>query len=139
MSRAVRCALSILLVAGLLAGCAGAVRDESLRVRLYNYSAAIRWNDIPTAIGYLDPIVLAEKPPSAATLERWAQVQVTRYFEGPQSTDAQGNFRQSVQVEIVDSATQSVRTIIDRQVWRYDEQAQTWWLTSGLPDLDAAQ
>jgi hypothetical protein len=32
-----------------------------------------------------------------------------------------------------------VRTIIDRQVWRYDEVARTWWLTTGLPDLDAAR
>ena len=137
MSRASGRAIWFLLAIGLLAGCTSAVRDESLRVALYNYSAAIRWNEIGQAASYVDPLLLAEKPFTEADRERWAQIQVTRYFEGPQSQDPQGNFRQTVQVEVVDRATQSVRTVVDRQVWRFDEAAGRWWLTTGLPDLEA--
>ena len=65
-----------------------------------------------------------------------AQVQVSRYLEGPGSFDAQGRFLQTVQIEIIDRSSQSVRTIVDQQVWRHDPEALTWWLESGLPELD---
>jgi hypothetical protein len=139
MSKAWTTAIWMLLAIGVLGGCATAVRDESLRVNLYNYSAAIRWNEIAQAAGFVDPLVLAEKPFTDADRARWAQVQVTRYYEGLQSTDPDGNYRQTVQVEIVDRATQSVRTVVDRQIWRYDPVAKTWWLMTGLPNLDAVQ
>lgn len=127
----------ILLAAGLvtLAACATATRSESLRVRLYNYAAAIRWNDIDQAVGYVDPALLAAKPFTDADRERWQKVQVSRYFEGPQGSDGQGRVLQTVQIELIDRATQSVRTIVDHQRWRYDETAKTWWLESGLPQL----
>ncbi len=139
MIRTLRHAIWVLLALVVLAGCATAVRDESLRVNLYNYSAAIRWNEIGQAAGFLDPALAETQPFTAADRDRWAQVQVTRYVEGPQSIDADGNVRQTVQVEIADRASQSVRTIIDRQVWRYDAVAKTWWLTTGLPNLDEAR
>lgn len=118
-----------------MAACASATKNESLRVRLYNYAAAIRWNEIDQAAAYVDPAVLAEKPFTAEQRERWKQVQVSRYYEAPQSTDGEGRVLQTVQIELIDRSTQTVRTIVDRQRWRYDETAKTWWLESGLPQL----
>ena len=118
-----------------MAACASATKNESLRVRLYNYAAAIRWNEIDQAAAYVDPAVLAEKPFTAEQRERWKQVQVSRYYEAPQSTDGEGRVLQTVQIELIDRSTQTVRTIVDRQRWRYDETAKTWWLESGLPLL----
>ncbi len=127
----------VLLAATALAigACASATKNESLRVRLYNYAAAIRWNEIDQAAAYVDPAVLAEKPFTAEQRERWKQVQVSRYYEAPQSTDGEGRVLQTVQIELIDRSTQTVRTIVDRQRWRYDETAKTWWLESGLPQL----
>ena len=127
----------VLLAALALAigACASATKNESLRVRLYNYAAAIRWNEIDQAAAYVDPAVLAEKPFTAEQRERWKQVQVSRYYEAPQSTDGEGRVLQTVQIELIDRSTQTVRTIVDRQRWRYDETAKTWWLESGLPQL----
>lgn len=127
--------IALTLLAGMLLACASATRNESLRVRLYNYAAAIRWNEIEQAAAYVDPAVLAERPFTAEQRERWKQVQVSRYFEGPQGSDAQGRITQTVQIELIDRGTQSVRTLVDRQVWRFDETAKTWWLESGLPQL----
>lgn len=124
------------LLIGVLGACATMTRDESLRVNLYNYSAAVRWNEIAQAANFIDPETLAAKPFTAELRDRWAKVQVSRYLEGPSSYDAQGHFLQSVQIEVIDRATQSVRTIVDHQVWRYDTVASTWWLQSGLPELD---
>ncbi len=118
-----------------MAACASATKNESLRVRLYNYAAAIRWNEIDQAAAYVDPAVLAEKPFTAEQRGRWKQVQVSRYYEAPQSTDGEGRVLQTVQIELIDRSTQTVRTIVDRQRWRYDETAKTWWLESGLPQL----
>lgn len=128
--------LWVLLLIGVLGACASITRDESLRVNLYNYSAAVRWNEIAQASGFVDPETLAAKPFTAELRDRWAQVQVSRYLEGPSSSDAEGRFLQTVQIEVIDRATQSVRTIVDHQVWRYDPVASTWWLQSGLPELD---
>lgn len=127
----------VLLAAMVLAisACASATKNESLRVRLYNYAAAIRWNEIDQAAAYIDPAVLAEKPFTAEQRERWKQVQVSRYYEAPQSTDGEGRVLQTVQIELIDRSTQTVRTVVDRQRWRYDETAKTWWLESGLPQL----
>lgn len=127
----------VLLAAMALAigACASATKNESLRVRLYNYAAAIRWNEIDQAAAYVDPAVLAEKPFTAEQRERWKQVQVSRYYEAPQSTDGEGRVLQTVQIELIDRSTQTVRTVVDRQRWRYDEVAKTWWLESGLPQL----
>lgn len=129
-------ALWLLLLIALLAACATITRDESLRVALYNYSAAVRWNEITQASGFVDPATRAAKPFTTQLHDRWAQVQVSRYLEGPGSFDAQGRFLQTVQIEIIDRSSQSVRTIVDQQVWRHDPEALTWWLESGLPELD---
>lgn len=127
--------LGLMLLAIALAGCAGATRNESLRVRLYNYAAAVRWNEIEQASAFVDPAVLAEKPFSAEQRERWKLVQVSRYYEGPRGVDAEGRVTQTVQIELIDRSTQTVRTVVDRQAWRYDEPAKTWWLETGLPQL----
>lgn len=119
-----------------LSACASSGKsDEGLRSRIFHYAAAIRWNEIEQAVKYIDPAVLAEQPFTAADAGRWREIQVARYVEGPQSVDAQGRVEQTVQIELIDRATQRVRSIVDRQRWRYDESAQIWWLETGLPDL----
>jgi hypothetical protein len=130
----------IVAVLGVSIGCGSpGTRADGLRSRLYGYSAAIRWNEIDKAVAYLDPLVVAEHPPSAAELARWQQVQVSRYVEGAQALDAQGRVLTTAQIELIDRATQTVRSIVDRQIWRYDEASKTWWLASGLPQLDPPQ
>ena len=126
----------ILLLALLLGACATAVRNDGLRAKLYGYSSAVRWNEIDQALAFVDPAALAEHPFTEADRERWAKVQVSRYYESPQGIDADGRVTQTVQIELIDRATQTVRTIVDRQRWRYDEETETWWLETGLPKLD---
>ncbi|HWS25011.1 MAG TPA: hypothetical protein VN259_00430 [Xanthomonadales bacterium] len=126
----------MLMLIGVLGACAAITRDESLRSALYAYSAAVRWNEITQASGFVDPLTRAANPFTTQLRERWAQVQVSRYVEVSSTYDAQGRFLQTVEIEVIDRASQSVRTIVDHQVWRYDPQALAWWLESGLPELD---
>ncbi len=137
MSRKIGIWAALLMVMLAAGACASkGASDEGLRSRLFHYAAAIRWNEIEQAVKYVDPAVLAEKPFTDADAGRWREIQIARYLEGPQSVDPQGRVEQTVQIELIDRATQSVRTIVDRQRWRYDETAQIWWLETGLPDLN---
>jgi hypothetical protein len=44
---------------------------------------------------------------------------------------------QIVEIGLVNINTQAARSIIDKQLWRYDAKANRWWLVSGLPDITA--
>mgnify|MGYP001599237326 CR=1 FL=1 len=108
-----------------------AILNETLR----SYAATIRWGDIAQAQAFLDPKLRAEHPPSALELARFKQVQVSGYEEQPVSPVSENEVRQIVQIGLVNVNTQSARSIVDHQVWRYDDKARHWWLMSGLPDI----
>jgi hypothetical protein len=128
--------LGLLGLPMILAACGGpGTRQDGLRARLYNYAGAIRWNDIDQAYGFVDPALREQFPYTAEEAARWQRVQVSRYFEGPRVTEPDGRVTQTVQIELIDRETQTLRTIIDRQRWRYDEATETWWLETGLPQL----
>ncbi|MBN8727016.1 MAG: hypothetical protein J0H15_04855 [Xanthomonadales bacterium] len=130
----------VALVAGalLLAGCATenmrskqTVLDETLR----SYAATIRWGDIEQAQAFIEPRLRAERPPSALDLARYQQVRITGYDEGQAQPVGETEVRQTVRIDLVNINTQSARSVLDQQVWRYDEEAKRWWLVSGLPDI----
>ena len=110
-------------------------RQTILNETLRSYAATIRWGDIAQAQAFLDPKRRAEHPPSALELARFKQVQVSGYEEQPVSPVSENEVRQTVQIGLVNVNTQSARSIVDHQVWRYDDKARHWWLMSGLPDI----
>jgi hypothetical protein len=129
---------SVLLVAAALAACATEKmrsKETILDQTLHSYAATIRWGDMTQALSFIDPRVLAEHPPSPLELERFRQVRVTGYSEQPVVPVGEDEVRQVVQIELANVNTQTVRSVVDRQVWKYDEATKHWWLTSGLPDI----
>jgi hypothetical protein len=136
--------LTALLLAAtvLLGGCANkelrskaTILDETLRT----YAATIRWGNFDQATSFIEPKQLAEHPPSQLDMDRLHQVRVSSYNEQPAVPVGEDEVRQTVQIEIVNVNTQTVRSIVDRQVWKYDEAGKHWWLTSGLPDISRHQ
>jgi hypothetical protein len=105
--------------------------EETLRA----YAATIRWGEIAQAQAFLDPMELPAHPPPALAHERFRQVKVSGYDEQPAVPTGENEVRQVVQIDLVNVNTQAARSIVDRQVWRYDEEARRWWLVSGLPDI----
>lgn len=131
-------ATPIVLSALLLAACA----TEKLRSRqtvleetLRSYAATIRWGDIAQAQSFIDPKVREAHPVTALELARFKQVQVSGYADQPPVPVGDNEVRQTVQIDLVNVNTQSARSVVDHQVWHYDEAAKRWWLTSGLPDI----
>jgi hypothetical protein len=131
--------LSLLVLAGLLAGCSSLAntrsREKILDDTLKSYAATIRWSDIAQAEVFLEPAYRNEHPLTVTDRGRYRQVQVSYYHEQPAVIVNENEIRQTVEIGLVNVNTQVARSIIDRQTWRYDEAAKAWWLTSGLPDI----
>lgn len=130
--------------AGLLALllCAGCVSDPAagdarkLETTLSAYHSALRWNGIDAALALHDPESLKTEPVTSFERERWAQFRVVGYRDSTPVPVSPGRVQQRVALELMNVNTQSVRTLLDVQEWRWDAEAKRWWLTSGLPSLD---
>ncbi len=127
-----------LVVASLVAGCGGMAthsENQALQVTLVAYANAVRWRGFDEALKYVDPQTLKAHPLTPLDLERYRQVRVASYTEQPVVPLGKHEVQQTVEIGIVNVHTQTERTIVDRQIWRYDEASKHWHLVSGLPDI----
>jgi hypothetical protein len=96
----------------------------------------VRWDGFPNAQQFVDPDVVKQHPLSSLDMARYQQVRVSDYDEGNGPVPAGENeVHQVVKISLINRHTQSERTIIDHQTWRYDTEKKRWWLESGLPDI----
>lgn len=134
-----RIAAPVMIVSvALLAGCAmdkmqtkSTILDDTLRT----YAATIRWGDITQAEVFVDPEYRKAHPLTDLERARFKQVQVTAYEDQPATPVSDTEVRQVVEIGLVNVHTQAARSVIDHQVWHYDEKAKRWWLMTGLPDI----
>ena len=143
MTAPARLALALLaaLALALLAACSTGpgTRAETLDRTLYDYSGAIRWNNFELAHEMLDPRRREAQPMTALDWERLKQIQVTRYDVISQAALADGRIGREVEIALINRHTQAERVMRTREIWRYDEEAQVWWQTEGLPDFSAGR
>jgi hypothetical protein len=128
----------LLLILALCAGCAAmSTQSEgrALETTLAAYANAIRWGDFEQALAFVDPETLKAHPLSSIDMERYKQVKVAAYTEQPPVPAGAHEVRQIVQMSLVNINTQTERSIVDKQLWRYDEKTKHWHLVSGLPDI----
>lgn len=131
-------AASIMLSSALLGACATSnmrSKDTLLDETLLTYASTIRWGDVAQGQAFIDPKVLKEHPPTSLELARFKQVQITGYNERPPVPVGTNEVRQTVEIGLINIATQAARSVVDNQVWRYDEPTKHWWLMTGLPDI----
>ena len=122
----------------LLCGCASmSTQSESraLELTLNAYANAIRWGDINQAIPFVDPETLKKHPLTQLDIDRYKQVHFASYTEQPPVPMGPHEVRQVVKIDLVNVNTQVERSIVDSQLWRYDEAKKHWLLVSGLPDI----
>ena len=132
---------ALLLALATLAACSSGVgtKPDALERTLYDYSGAIRWNNFEVAYDLVDPEVRKARPLTDFELERLKQVQITRYDVVASLPLPDGRIAREVELGVVNRHTQAERTVRVRETWRYDEAAQRWWQTDGLPDLSPAR
>ena len=134
---------ALLLALGLmLGGCKTDVRSKGDRLdaSMLGYERALRWGKMAEAMQFLDATseaVLTMKP---LEIERWAQFEVKGYRKQSQAlVDEDGIARQAVEIELLNRHTQTPRTVLDQQVWKFDKQSGQWRLTSGFPNLKPSE
>jgi hypothetical protein len=109
--------------------------NRALQLTLTAYANAIRWGDINQAIPFVDPETLKKHPVTPLDIERYHQVHFATYTEQPVVPLGPHEVRQVVKIDLVNVNTQVERSIVDNQLWRYDEKDKHWRLVSGLPDI----
>jgi hypothetical protein len=110
-------------------------REKILTETLRTYAATIRWGSIEQAETFVDPEYRAAHPLTQLELDRYKQVRFTNYNDAAPVPVNDDEVRQTVEIGIVNVHTQEARSIVDRQVWKYERKAKVWLLTSGLPDI----
>jgi hypothetical protein len=122
----------------LLAACTAITsqsESRALQLTLNAYANAIRWGDINQAIPFVDPETLKKHPVTDLDIQRYKQVHFAAYTEQPIVPVGPHEVRQVVQISLVNINTQVERSIVDNQLWRYNEKDKRWRIVSGLPDI----
>lgn len=135
MTTAARLLLALTLAALTACSTGAGSRPDALERTLYDYSGAIRWNNFEVAYEMIDPEIRKARPLSDFELERLKQVQVTRYDLAASTVLPDGRIAREIEISLVNRHTQTERNVRVREIWRYDEVAQRWWQTEGLPDF----
>ena len=128
--RLIICSLLLTLVA-----CANTPDARQQAEALYLYAGAIRRGKIDDALIFVDPKALEKKPLMAVDRARYEQVQFAGYTVQSSGPVGKDELLQIVEIRVINRHTQVERIIIDRQLWRWDEESESWLLTSGLPDI----
>ena len=103
-------------------------KTDTLDRNQYAWSGAIRWGDFDAALNLIDPKFRAEHPVTDLELERYEQVQITSYRDRGSSVDMKAGLAvREIEIGVVNRHTQAERTVRYREVWRWDEEAKTWW------------
>lgn len=109
--------------------------SKDLQTTLKAYAKAVRWNEFQLASEMQNPRLT----PDGFTEEQesyYAAFQVSGYRAKYSQWLDESNYSQRVEIMLIDTETQTQRSVTDRQTWQYDPEAKRWWLTSGLPRLD---
>ena len=132
---------SLALIAVLLVACATASGiDKSRADALEQYEALIRWSEWDGAINFLAPEYVQEHPITQLDIERLRLFRVTAYtVRATQIYDEGRTMTQTVEIRLFNKSQAVEKSIVDQQLWRYDERAETWLLHSGLPDPTSAR
>ncbi len=105
-------------------------RQDALEAATNAYAAALRWGYYETAVGYLHP----EKRKVVDVPKALTNIRLTRYdVVQPPIKTSETERVQVVQIDYLHEDVQSVHSLSDRQTWRYEPEAKSWWLYSGLP------
>jgi len=124
---------SITAIALLVGGC-GKVKkqkkSDALQAAVTAYGSALRWAYYDTAWGFIHPDKRGTMP------DGLDNVRVTGYeVVQPPLRSSEDKATQVVRIEYLFRDRQSIRTLTDRQDWRFEPEAETWWLHSEFPNF----
>ena len=124
----------LLLIFGLLVltGCTTveeASKGQKQRQQFLSYDHTIRWGNLEDMYGYVKPGSVQVKRQKG--LENFQVMSVEEL--GPVLEAGDNRVSRRMKIEYVHKDQQVVRTLIDEQLWEYDEEAKQWFLVSPPP------
>lgn len=125
-----------IVAAFLLTGCGTVEKDKraiGLQAATHGYQSALRWGYYETAYGFVHPDLRKDKPLN----DLFNGLRLTGYdVVQPPTLQDKDSATQIVTIEYLHEDRQVVKRLSDRQLWRWDEKLDYWWLQSGLPTFD---
>lgn len=126
----------IVLISLLAAGCSSVSemrRIDQFEQIAHTYELAIRWSDFESASAFLKD---QEDPELPAQIEHLKQFQITAY-EVKQFLPSKDKSQVIVfaNVQYFKKSGLILKNYSHRQLWKYDQEKENWFLTSGLPKL----
>jgi len=122
-------------IAILLSGCPQTKEDNDLSETLLQYETIVRWAQWDAAVDFIAPEYQQLHPITRLELDRLRLFKVTQYIVRSSAPIETGiSIRQSVEIRMFNKNQATERTIIDEQLWKYNETTERWKLHSGLPD-----
>ena len=125
----------LIIVAIILAGCATTEKDKRMEIlskTTDNYRNAIRWGLYETANNLRE----AGSNKDRSDLERLKKIKVTAYKSIHQDVSEDGNEAKDViEIKYYNIDYMVEKTIIDKQLWKYNSDKKTWHLQGGLPEF----
>ena len=126
----------LILAACFLSGCPTTSGiDKSRSEAFRQYETIIRWSQWDAAVDFIAPEYLQAHPISNLELERLRLFRVTNYtLRSAQLLDQGMTAIQVVEIRMFNNSQAVERTIVNEQLWRYNQESGHWRLHSGLPD-----
>ena len=122
-------------MATLLSGCPQTKEEKGLSETLLQYETIVRWAQWDAAVNFIAPEYLKDNPITRLDLDRLRLFRVTQYIVRSAAPIDEGNgLMQIVEIRMFNQNQARERSIIDEQYWKYDEERESWYLHSGLPD-----
>ncbi|WP_395374091.1 hypothetical protein [Marinicella sp. W31] len=126
----------LMLVLLMLSACGGPSKKKALDSTLFKYAGMMRWSNYNSAMDFLDPKIKPENVPTDLDIQRLQQFTVSSYQAAPITPGPdETSIMQNVEIKLYNNHTRREKIVVDRQIWRYDEEQKRWWLTTGLPKL----
>jgi hypothetical protein len=123
----------LILLLWTLAGCQtlGEKQQTNLLVdTLRKYEAALRWGSMQQAQSFASTDIAKFSPTGRS------DIRIIHYevVQGP-ALVSEVKALQSVLIQYVHETSQSVKELLDQQVWQYDDETEAWTLISPLPEF----
>ncbi len=127
--------LLTLAVSILLAGCnpiKSDRQDKSLQKTLWAYEQTMRWDELYKAWSFQEEELLKQNPPP----DDLSAIKVTGYdqIESPVVLE-DGVAQVVVRIQYIRVQRQVLRELVDKQIWRYDDELNTWRRANPVPAL----
>lgn len=106
-------------------------KSSTFDTAMFHYEKAIRWSEFGLADGMRR---LPDGMHPAQSPQELEHIKITSYETlGTNSTDDGTEVRVTVRIVYYHDDSPKLNTLMDNQVWKYDADKQSWYITTPLP------